>query len=61
MLANDLPIGQSEFTHNQERLSEYGSMDLTEQMIFRNAKAMMAKTQDRYVNIVNMKRNKETF
>jgi hypothetical protein len=66
VLASDLSVGQSEFTRDQERLSEYYLLDAAQwvarkQMIIRNAKAMMAKAQDRYANAVYKKRREVTF
>lgn len=66
VLASDLSVGQSEFTRDQERLSGYYSLDAAQwvarrQMILRNAKAMMAKAQDRYASAVNKKRREVTF
>ena len=63
---SDLSIGQSESTHDQERLSSYYSRDSVQwivrrQMIFRNTKAMMVKAQDRYASVVNKKRRQMTF
>ena len=66
VLANDLSVGQSEFTRDHERLSGYYLLDAAQwvvrrQMILRNAKVMMAKAQDRYANVVNKKRWEMTF
>ena len=66
VLANDLSVGQSKFTRDQERLSGYYSLDAAQwiarkKMILRNAKAMMAKAQDRYASAVNKKRREVTF
>lgn len=66
VLASDLFVAQSEFTRDQERLSNYYSFDAAQwvarrQMILRNAKAMMAKVQDRYASVVNKKRREVTF
>ena len=66
MLASDLSVGQREFTRGLERLSGYYSLDAAQwvakrQMIFQNAKVMMAKAQDHYTNAVNKKQRKVTF
>lgn len=66
VLANDLSVGQSEFTRNQERLLGYYSLDgaqlvVWRQMILRNAKAMVSNVQTHYVNAVDKKRRELTF
>ena len=66
MWASDLSVGQIEFTRDKESISGYYSLDAAQwvarrQMILRNAKAMMAKAQDRYVNAVNKKQREMTF
>ena len=53
MFASDLSVNKSKFARDQERLSCYYSLDAAQwfarrEMIFRNAKAMMAKAQDHY-------------
>jgi hypothetical protein len=66
VLASDLSVGRSEFTRDPERLSGNYSLDAAQcvarrQMILRNAKAMIAKAQDRYASAVNKKRREVTF
>jgi hypothetical protein len=66
VLASDLSIGQSKFTHDQETtiellLAQCGPIGCAEANDLPKRKIIIAKAQDRYVSTVNKKRREITF